>query len=221
MMCDARLFAPQIASFSGDRMVSSKALVGAASFAELASRILRDAPPKFALAGLSMGGICAMEMARQEPDRITRLALMDTNALPDPPHLAPVRDAQIERAMAGELVSVMRDEMKPNYLADGPQKQAILDLCMQMATDLGPHVFAEQSIAIKTRPDQRETLRAVRVPTLVLCGAEDRLCPLERHTLMHDLLPDSKLMVIEGAGHLPTLEQPDKTTEALRAWLHQ
>ncbi|MFK7791941.1 MAG: alpha/beta fold hydrolase, partial [Devosiaceae bacterium] len=128
---------------------------------------------------------------------------------------------QVKRALAGELGTVMRDEMKPNYLAHGPGRQAILDLCMQMAEDLGSQVFADQSEAIKTRPDQRETLRAVSVPTLILCGREDRLCPIERHTLMQELIPHSNLVVIDGAGHLPTLEKPSETNEALSAWLNQ
>jgi pimeloyl-ACP methyl ester carboxylesterase len=221
MMCDGRLFAPQIETFSGERLVTTGALVGADSFEALAANILHQAPPTFALAGLSMGGICAMEMVRQAPERITRLALLDTNALADPAKLAPVRDAQSKRALAGELVTVMRDEMKPNYLADGPNRKAILDLCMDMAEGLGPQVFAHQSQAIKARLDQQETLRAVTVPTLILCGREDRLCPLERHTLMHGLMPHSRLVVVDGAGHLPTLEKPQETNKALSAWLNQ
>ncbi len=221
MMCDGRLFTPQIEAFSAQRLVTTGALVGADSFQALAATILRHAPPTFALAGLSMGGICAMEMIRQAPERIMRLALLDTNALPDPEKLAPVREAQSRRALAGELVTVMRDEMKPNYLADGPDRATILDLCMDMASDLGPQVFADQSQAIKTRPDQQDTLRNITVPTLILCGRDDRLCPLERHTLMHDLVPQSKLVVIDGAGHLPTLEKPRETNEALSAWLNR
>ena len=113
----------------------------------------------------------------------------------------------------------MRDEMKPSYLSDGPNRGAILDLCMAMATDLGPDVFLRQSQALMDRPDQSVTLTAYTGKGLVLCGQEDRLCPVERHQLMHDLLPDSALEIIEGAGHLPTLEQPQKTTAALIRWL--
>lgn len=219
MMCDGRLFTPQLHAFSDERMVTVGALTGANTIEGLADLILANAPPSFALAGLSMGGICAMEIVRQAPQRVTRLALLDTNALPDAPHLAPVRDGQVRRALAGELRMVMRDEMKPNYLADGPDRQTILDLCMTMAETLGPQVFADQSLALKARPDQRETLRGVTVPTLILCGEDDRLCPLERHTLMHELVPGSTLSVIKGAGHLPTLEQPAATNEMLRRWL--
>jgi len=157
-------------------------------------------------------------MARA-PDRVARLALLDTNPRAELPVVQARRQPQVDRALAGELAAIMRDEMKPNYLSDGPQKAAILDLCMTMALDLGPGVFARQSIALRDRPDRQDTLRGVRVPTLVLCGQDDRLCPLERHELMHRLVPGSTLTVLPGAGHLPTLEQPEATTEALRRWL--
>ncbi len=105
---------------------------------------------------------------------------------------------------------------------EGPHgKQSVLDICMEMALSLGPEVFMRQSRALRDRPDQQQTLRNLDIPVLVLCGAEDRLCPVERHQLMHDLIPASSLVVIENAGHMPTLEQPEKTTEALRTWLEQ
>lgn len=185
----------------------------------LARRVLEAAPPRFALAGLSMGGIVAMEVIRQAPERVTRLALLDTNPLAEPPERGRLRDGQIARVMDGALTEVMRDEMKPHYLADGPGKAALLDLCMQMALALGPQAFAEQSEALRSRPDQSATLRGVRVPALVLCGAEDRLCPLSRHELMAGLIPGARLVVVPEAGHLPTLEQPARTTAALADWL--
>jgi len=220
MMCDGRLFAPQVAGLSARHPVMTLTPSGADTMTALAEKVLAVAPPRFALGGLSMGGIVAMEVIRQAPERVTRLALIDTNALPDPADKAPMRDSQVARVKAGELRAVMRDEMKPNYLADGPGKAAILDLCMEMAETLGADIFAEQSTAIKTRPDQRETLRNVAVPTLVLCGEEDQLCPLDRHELMHELVAGSVLRVIPDAGHLPTLEQPEMTNKALNEWLN-
>lgn len=220
MMCDARLFGPQIAAFSVDRPVMVAPLTGRTSFAALAGDILSRAPPSFALAGLSMGGIAAMEIIRQSPDRVTRLALMDTNHLAEPPDRAAARDPQIERVRTGGLRPVMRDEMKPNYLTDGPNTGRILDLCMAMAEALGADVFVDQSRALQQRPDQRDTLRAVRVPTLILCGKDDTLCPLGRHEKMRDLVPGARLAVIPGAGHLPTLEQPERTNEVLNEWLN-
>jgi pimeloyl-ACP methyl ester carboxylesterase len=113
----------------------------------------------------------------------------------------------------------MREEMKPNYLAEGPGRQAILDLCMEMAEDLGPQVFVRQSRALRDRPDQTETLRAFRGPALVLCGRHDVPCPVSRHELMHDLIPGSRLEIVEEAGHLTTLEAPRRVSALLEDWL--
>ena len=219
LMFDARLFAPQVAALSAEMPVTVADIGGHDTMAALAAAVLADAPPVFALGGLSMGGIVAMEVLRQAPERVAKLALMDTNALVEAPEMQARRGPQMDKARAGQLEQVMREEMKPNYLTEGPQRAAILDLCMDMAMDLGADVFVRQSMALRERPDQCDTLRGVRVPTLVLCGRDDRLCPVARHELMHALVSDSVLEIIEGAGHLPTLEQPEQTTVALRRWM--
>ena len=219
MMCDVRLFAPQIAAFSGQRAVHVAPIGGAESVAKIAEQVLVDAPPRFALAGLSMGGIVAMEVMRQAPERVERIALLDTNPKAEVDAVKAMREPQIAKARAGQFLAVMRDEMKPNYLTDGPHRTRILDLCMEMAEALGPDVFVRQSRALQTRPDQSETLRNANIPALILCGRDDSLCPIKRHEYMAGLIPQAKLQIIENAGHLPTLEQPDKTTEALQNWL--
>ncbi|MFY0595593.1 MAG: alpha/beta hydrolase [Cognatishimia sp.] len=219
MMCDARLFGPQINAFSGQYPVMCHPLVGHDTVEGLAAQILAASPERFSLAGLSMGGIVAMEILRLAPERVERVALLDTNPLAEKDDVKLGRTLQIEAAKAGELRRVMRDEMKPNYLTDGPNLGAILDLCMAMATDLGPNVFVDQSNALASRPDQTETLKSFNGPALVLMGEDDVLCPLDRHTLIHDLLPNSQIEIIKEAGHLPTLEQPEQTNAALRHWL--
>jgi pimeloyl-ACP methyl ester carboxylesterase len=219
MMCDARLFAPQINALSGSYTLHCAPIGGHDSIGAIASDVLAHAPPTFALAGLSMGGIVAMEILRQAPDRVIKIALMDTNPLAESDAVKSHREPQIAAVQNGNLRAVMRDEMKPNYLTDGPNRGAILDLCMAMSQTLGPDVFIRQSRALQTRPDQSETLRQTTIPALVLCGHDDTLCPLHRHELMHSLMPHSTLQVIENAGHLPTLEQPDQTTHALANWL--
>ena len=220
MMCDARMWGA-LPDALYPRQLHHALPVKADSMAAFAAEILHAAPPRFALAGLSLGGIVAMEVVRQAPDRVERLALMDTNPLAEMPEAKAWRGPQVARVLAGGLASVMRDEMKPNYLADTLHRTAILDLCMAMAMALGPQVFANQSRALATRCDQTTTLAAYRGPALVLMGEHDSPCPRDRHDLMHDLMPQSRLVVIAGAGHLPILEKPFETTAALIRWLEE
>ncbi|PRY25537.1 pimeloyl-ACP methyl ester carboxylesterase [Aliiruegeria haliotis] len=219
MMCDARLFWPQLLHFGSRRAVMVAPVTGASSIGAIAASVLEAAPRRFALAGLSMGGIVAMEVLRRAPERVTRIALMDTNPLPETPQVAAAREPQIVAARTGRLLEVMREEMKPRYLAPGPRRSDVLSLVMEMAEALGPEIFISQSRALQRRPDQQKTLRTTRVPTLVLCGEHDALCPVKRHEFMAELIPNATLEIIPDAGHLPTLEQPDATSAALEAWL--
>ena len=219
MMCDERLFAPQISELSKQREVHFVQISGHKTISELAADVLNNAPPVFALAGLSMGGIVAMEVLSQASERVERLALLDTNPLAELSDVRMRRGPQIDAVKNGQLKEIIRDEMKPNYLFDGVRKTEILKLCMDMALDIGPDAFIRQSIALRDRVDQKNTLGSYKRPALVLCGRHDVLCPLERHELMHTLLENSKLEIIEDAGHLPTLEQPKITTMALASWL--
>ncbi|WP_415403642.1 alpha/beta fold hydrolase [Tateyamaria sp. SN3-11] len=221
MMCDARLFGPQIAALSPDFSVMVSPVTRGERIEEIASGLLDELPQRFALAGLSMGGIVAMEILRRAPDRITRLALMDTNPLAETPQVAAAREPQIVKVRTGQMLDVMREEMKPHYLAPGPYRNEIMDLVMDMADALGPEVFIRQSRALQRRRDQQGTLRKCKVPTLILCGAHDALCPVKRHTFMAELIHGAELKVLEHAGHLPTLEMPDETTQALRDWMKQ
>lgn len=221
MMCDARLFGPQIAELSADTAVMVAPITQGERVEEIAFHLLDQLPHRFALAGLSMGGIVAMEILRRAPDRVSRIALLDTNPLAETPQVAAAREPQIVAVRAGRMQDVMRDEMKPNYLAPGPHRGDVLDLVMDMAEALGPEVFVRQSRALQRRPDQQTTLRKCRAPALVLCGAHDTLCPVKRHEFMAELIPNATLRVMEHSGHLPTLEQPAETTRALREWLEQ
>ena len=216
MMCDARMWGKVPAALPCP--IHHALPVQGKSIPGIASAILREAPERFALAGLSMGGIVAMEMLEQAPARIERLALLDTNPLAEAPEVQARRGGQIARALAGDLAGVMRDEMKPSYLAD-PDDRVTLDLCMDMASSLGPEVFRCQSLALRDRADRTDTLRRFTRPALVLTGEHDRPCPRDRHDLMHSLMPQSRLVVIPQAGHLPPLERPAPTITALKEWL--
>lgn len=217
MMCDGRMWG-QLPEWFAPRDVFSLLPTEGETMAEIAGRILDQAPPCFALAGLSMGGIVAMEMVHQAPDRVERLALMDTNPRAEADIVRARRQGQIDRALRGDLDGVMRDDMMPNYLAD-PTNVVILDLCLDMARALGSEVFRRQSLALRDRVDRTATLAAYGGPALVLMGEDDRPCPRDRHDLMHALMPQSRLVIVPKAGHIPPLERPDETFIALQDWL--
>lgn len=185
----------------------------------MAARVLADAPPRFVAAGLSMGGIVALEIARTAPDRLAGLVLIDTNAGADLPERAAARLAHQGRVLGGALREIVGEEMKPAYLAaENRERRDILDLVMAMAEDLGPDVFVRQSEAIRTRPDARGALIGIMCPTLIMCGADDRLCPPEWHRDMAAAIRGAELHVIDGSGHLPPLEQPERFSHFLGAW---
>ncbi len=219
MMCDERIFAHQIEELGTDTEVYIADISKYSSIQELASDVLENSPPKFFLVGHSMGGIVAMEMCSQEPDRIEKLVIMDSNPKPELEETKLKREPQIKNVISGNLAQVMKEEMKPNYLADSYKQKDILNTCMEMALTLGPEVFVRQSRALQDRDDQQSTLKDLDIPVLIMCGAEDKLCSLEKHELMHNIINDSKLEVVMDAGHMPTLEQPQKTTEVIKSWL--
>ena len=219
MMCDERIFSSQISGLSDQIEATVADISSFPSVEELAADVLKKAPQTFALLGHSMGGIVAMEMYSQEPERIERLVLMDTNPKAELEEMQLRREPQINAVRDGKLLNVMRDEMKPNYLAESENQDAVLGICMDMAMSLGPDVFINQSRALQTRQDQQSTLNSIDIPVLIMCGSEDKLCTLERHELMHNMISNSELKIIYNAGHMPTLEQPNETTEVLKQWL--
>lgn len=221
MMCDARLFGPQIAELSADMAVMVAPVTQGERIEEIASGLLDQLPKRFALAGLSMGGIVAMELLRRAPDRITRIALLNTNPLAETPVVAANREPQIVKVRSGRLLEVMRDQITAECLAPGPHRAEVLELVMDMAEVLGAEVFIRQSRALQRRRDQQAVLRRCRTPALVLCGAHDPIYPVKRHSFMAELIPYAELVVLEHSGHLPTLEQPAETTAALRTWMRQ
>ena len=219
MMCDERIFSPQIEELSKILEVTIADISSFSSVRELASDVLEKAPKKFALLGHSMGGIIAMEIYSQEPNRIEKLILMDTNPKAELDEVKLKREPQIRDVNKGKLLEVMRDEMKPNYLADSENQSSVLNVCMDMALTLGSDVFINQSRALQSRADQQNTIQSINIPVLIMCGSEDKLCPVERHEMMHNMISDSELKIINNAGHMPTLEQPEETTEVLKEWL--
>lgn len=219
LLCTGDLFADQVAAFAGSRDVHIADHTTADNLPDIARHILQHAPPKFALAGLSMGGYIAFEMMRQAPDRITRLALLDTNARADRPDQMKMRHVLIgaarsigARAVQGMLLRML---VHKDRLADRPLTSRVL----RMADGIGVNAFIRQQQAILGRPDNRPFLKEIKCPTVLIVGAEDALTPVKVHEEMASLMPGAHLVVIPNCGHLATMERPGEVNAVLTEWL--
>ena len=219
LLCDAALWrgqtddladiaAPWVADMTRDDSVT-----------RMAARALEAAPPRFALAGLSMGGYVAQEIMRQAPERVERLALLDTSARPDSPEQTARRRGLIDLAEKGEFRGVT-PRLLPVFLHPGRlDDRKLTDAVMAMAERVGKDAFLRQQRAIISRPDSRPSLAAIVCPTLVLCGRQDQLTPLDLHEEIAAGVRGAQLVVIEECGHLSTMERPWEVSVALRQWL--
>ncbi|WP_294612900.1 alpha/beta fold hydrolase [uncultured Roseovarius sp.] len=221
MMCDSRLFARQLTDLSRDIAVTVAPITGGDRVEEIASGLLDVLPRRFALAGLSMGGIVAMEILRRAPDRVSRIALMDTNPLAETPQSATAYEPFIIKLRSASLGDAVQSFLQPDHLAPGVGRAEVLAQLVEMAENIGVDAIIRQTRALQRRRDYQSVLRRCKVPTLVLCGRHDGLTPVKRHSFMAELIPYATLSVIEDAGHLPPLEAPERTTAALRGWLDQ
>jgi pimeloyl-ACP methyl ester carboxylesterase len=187
----------------------------------MARRVLEEAPAQsFALAGLSMGGYVAMEIMRHAPDRVTRLALLDTRARLDLPEdrerrLQLMRLAESERGFAPITTHMLPLLVHPSRVRDS----GLVDAIREMAERIGIPAYLRQQRAVMSRVDFRPVLQEVRCPTLVLCGREDILTPLTLHVEMEGLVPGARLSILEQCGHMSTMERPDEVNREMRRWL--
>ncbi|WP_235907955.1 alpha/beta fold hydrolase [Siccirubricoccus phaeus] len=218
LLCDAALWQAQIAGLRDVARCQVADTVSDDSLAAMAARALAAAPPGFALAGLSMGGYLALEILRQAPERVTRLALLDTSARPDTEAQARRRRGLIGLARTGAFRGVtprlLPQLVHPRHLA-GPVGAAV----MAMAERVGRDAFLRQQAAILGRPDSRPDLAGITVPTLVVVGEADVLTPPEHAEEIAAGIMGARLEVIPGCGHLPPMEEPGVVTGVLRDWL--
>jgi pimeloyl-ACP methyl ester carboxylesterase len=217
--CSARLYAAQIPALwrFGPVMVADHRRDD--SMAAIARRILAAAPDKFALAGLSMGGYIAFEILRQAPERVAKVALLDTNARPDDPERSARRDRQIAMTRDGRFAEVV-DALLPLFLHRSRHDDEDLRWAVHiMADETGPEAFIRQQAALKTRPDARAGLGAIRCPALVLVGDGDELTPRALSEEICAGIPGSRLVIVPECGHLSTLERPEAVNRALVEWM--
>lgn len=224
LMCDRAVWAPQIEVLAPHVECIVPHYGELDSLGAMAAHVLRMAPAgPLAVAGHSMGGRIALEMFAQAPQRIARLALLDTSYHPLPPGeegereragrmaLLAIARSRGMRAMAAEWA---RGMVHPSRLGT-PLFEAVLDM-FERST---PDAFAAQIEALLARRDATSLLARIRVPTLLLCGREDGWSPPARHAFMHAHIGGSQLEVIECCGHMSTMEQPQAVNEALSTWL--
>lgn len=220
MLCDERLYAHQIDGVAERADATVWMPVGAETIADLAKQLLAEAPDRFALAGLSMGGYIALEIARLAPERLTRLALMDTTPLPDSPERTAMRRQTIGRAERGEFETFYGEMLLPRLIhTDRLSDAALVGAVRGMAMSLGPEVFIQQTRAVMSRQSYVPVLPGIRCPTLVVCGKQDAICPVDDHRLMAETILGAKLVVIDECGHLASIERPHAVTSVLQYWL--
>ena len=219
ILCNAQIFGPQINALSAEMPIMYAPTTQGERMEEIASQILSWTPAKFALCGMGMGGAVALEILRRAPDRVSRIALISTSPHADTPDMASAREPFIVAARSGRFNDVIAKEMNPEWLSDGPDRMAIANFVADMAMQQGAEAYVKQARAMQRRRDQQPTLRQIKQPALIMCGCDDTLMPIARHEFMAGLIPAARLEVINWAGHLPTLENPDAVTNHLRDWM--
>ena len=226
MMCDYRLWAEQIKYFSSEYAIYVPEISKHRKMESYGREILENLPAnEFLVAGLSMGGILAMELLRLDPKRISAVALLDTNHRSELPVRQEMRMEEIERVQNGGLRDIVVNKMKPAYLIPGRYYRPELSkLILNMALEQGVDCFVNQSLALRDRVDYTEVIKKISCPTLIAYGEKDMMCPPSCHHEIYGLLREdtkdvSILAEIKDSGHLITMEQPEETNKVLREWL--
>jgi pimeloyl-ACP methyl ester carboxylesterase len=184
----------------------------------LAAALLANAPESFAIAGFSMGGYVALEVLRQAPARVTRIALLDTSSRGDTAQKAAGRHAAIADCEEGRFEDLL-GRFVPQLLHPDRHGEALFARVWAMGQRVGPQLFADRHRAMLTREDSRELLRGTDIPVRAICGRSDALTSVEEHQEIADLAPRGRLSIVEDCGHMPPLERPQAATALLRDWL--
>ena len=219
LICTAEIFAPQLAALWPHGPVTVASTMTGDTIAEMADAILADAPPTFALVGFSMGGYISLEIMRRAPERVVKLALIDTSARPYAADQIATRRALMERASNGDYDGVLKDMIPLLFHPEHRHDPTLLEIGHRMGLAVGAEAFVRQQEAIIGRPDSRPHLKTIKAPTLVVVGDRDGLTPPERSIEMSRAIPRAQLNVVPGCGHATTIEKPDLVNRALLEWI--
>jgi pimeloyl-ACP methyl ester carboxylesterase len=218
-MADARSFMPQIVALGATRAVILLTPAQADTVEHIAAEAAAMLPGRFALVGHGLGGNIAIELLRKRPEAVSRIALIATDPLPEPPEQAAREEALIVAAKTGHMADCIAQMLPVAALHDAPWRAEVMALVQDMATTLGPDQFRRQLRMMQRRPDQQKTLRKANVPTLILSGTADSIVPRRRAEFLAGMMPQGCLEIIAEAGHMPQLEQPEAVTKALETFL--
>lgn len=219
LLSSEAIFAPQLPVLWPHGPVTIANTLAGESLADMAARILADAPPTFALAGVSMGGYLAFEILRQAPQRVSRLALICTSARPDTPEQTAARRKMVAQARAvgfERFCALGADALTHPSRKGDPDLNAV---SLRMGLAVGMEGFARQTEAVIGRPDSRALLASIAVPTTIIVGDADPLTPMALSEEMAALIPHARLTIAPDCGHVITLERPEVVNAALSNWL--
>ncbi len=219
LLCDSALWQNQINHLKNHVDCRVADTTGHDRMESLAQDVLADAPPQFALAGLSMGGYVALEIMRQAPERVMKLCLLDTSARPDTPEQRERRRLMLAMSRKGYFKGVTTRLLPQLIHSDRLGDKSLTDTIMAMGERLGREVYYRQQMAILNRVDSRPALKDIRCPTLVIGGRQDALTPPEITSEIAEGIPNARLQLIENCGHLAPLEQPDEVNRFMEDWL--
>jgi len=219
LLCDRTVWTRQLEDLADVADMTVADFRGHRSFAGMARAVVRDAPGRFAVAGHSMGARVAFEVFRQAPERVERLAILDTGVHPVADGERGKRQAFLETARLSGMQALANawipGMVHPERLAD----RAFTGRISAMVQSYTLAEFEGQIHALLNRPDLYGLLPAIRCPTLVACGRQDAWAPPAQHEEMVALIPGARLVIIEDCGHMATMEQPRAVSALLREWL--
>jgi pimeloyl-ACP methyl ester carboxylesterase len=218
LVCDAAVWRHQAAHLADVADISVPPVTQGDNIADMARIVLDAAPPQFVLAGFSMGGYVALEMLRQQPRRISRLALLDTSARADTPQKIEWRRKVIDMCESGKFGAVI-DSMMPMLLHPDQQDGPLPKFVREMAARVGAEVYVRRQRAIGSRRDSRDLLRDAGQPVRTICGRQDEMSTVNDHVEIAELAPHGRFSLIEECGHMTILERPHAATALLRDWL--
>jgi pimeloyl-ACP methyl ester carboxylesterase len=219
LLCTAELFAPQVAALWPYGPITVASTLEGETIAQLATAILAQAPPEFALIGLSMGGMISLEIMRQAPERVRKLALLSTSAQPASREQAALFQGLLAQAHQGEAATLLGEALISVLHPAHQQDPTLQAVNRRMGAAIGVAGLARQVAAVLSRVDSRPHLAAIAVPTLVLVGEQDQLTPPDAARELAAGIAHAQLVIVPECGHGTTIEQPQAVNHALQEWL--